>query len=433
MAEIMAAEKLKALEIKALKVPGRYSDGKGLYFMVDPSGRTARWVFRFSLNKRVTEMGLGGYPDVSLAAAREKAGELRSMVKAGVDPVAEKRETRAAIRADEARASKPTFGDVADDYIKAKGSEWRSEKHRDQWIMTLTKLAAPIRALPVDEITVEHILAMLQPIWEQTPETASRLRGRVAKVIDAASAKGLFPADRKNPAVWQGHLEHWLPKRSKLSKSHHAALPYDDAPAFMARLREMPGVSARALEFLILTAARTNEIVGARWSEIDAGERLWTVPAVRMKLGKIHRVPLCKEAEAILKQLKEIAVDDWVFPSATKGTPISTAAMTAVLRRMALEDADARGEDTHDVVPASGRKSTKKKRKYFKPDITVHGFRSTFRDWAGDKTDFQRETCEAALAHAIGDETEEAYRRGDALAKRRKLMEAWAAYLGGEK
>ncbi len=428
----MAAEKLKALEIKALKVPGRYSDGRGLYFMVDPSGRTARWVFRFSLDKRVTEMGLGGYPDVSLAAAREKATALRAMVKSGINPVAEKREKREAARAEEARARKPTFGEVADDYLKAKRSEWRNEKHRDQWTMTLTKLAAPIRALPVDEITVDDILEMLKPVWTKTPETAARLRGRVATVIDAASAKGLIPADRKNPAVWQGHLEHWLPKRSKLTKSHHAALPYDDAPAFMARLRAMTGVSARALEFLILTAARTNEIVGARWSEINAEEHIWTVPAVRMKLGKIHRVPLCKEAEAVLKQLKEIAVDDWVFPSATKGTPISTAAMTAVLRRMALEDAEARGEDTHDVVPATGRKSTKKKRKYFKAEITVHGFRSTFRDWAGDKTNFQRETCEAALAHAIGDETEESYRRGDALEKRRKLMEAWAAYLGGE-
>ena len=429
----MITKQLTAKGVEAYDEPGRYGDGAGLYLIVDPSGRTKRWVFRYTLDKRTTEMGLGGYPVFSLAEARSRAAALRQQVKDKIDPVAERRAAREVARVERKIASIPTFGVLADDIIKRRAPKWKNEKHADQWRMSLTKLAAPLRDMKVNEIATEDIIALLEPIWAKTPETAKRLRGRIEVVLNEARLRSHIPLNEANPARWQGHLEliFNVTQRAK-AKKHHAALPYADAPKFMKRLQTMQGSAARALEFLVLTAARTGEITGARWREIDVKAKIWTVPADRMKAGREHRVPLSGDALAILKVMKSVVVDDFIFPGPTAGTPLSNAAMAAVLRRMAMADAEARGEETHERVAASGRKRTKLQRKYFKPDHTVHGLRSTFRDWAGEETDFSREVCEAALAHSVGDAAELAYKRGDALAKRRALMENWAAFLGGE-
>jgi integrase len=250
----------------------------------------------------------------------------------------------------------------------------------------------------VDTIITDDVLAVLKPIWQAKAETASRLRGRIEKVLDAAKAKGF--RDGENPARWRGHLDHLLPKPSKLERGHHAAMPYEDVAAFMGELRQREAMAARALEFCILTAARSGEVLGLRWSEVDLDKALWTVPAERMKAGRTHRVPLCDGAVVILKQLAETGTGEFVFAGHKPGMPLSNMAMEMMLRRMKIENA------------------------------TVHGFRSSFRDWAGNVSSFPREVVETALAHVIGDKTEQAYRRSDALEKRRKLMEAWAAYCG---
>jgi integrase len=327
------------------------------------------------------------------------------MVANGKNPVEEKRE------AERHAKGKPTFGDMAEALIAAKESEWRSPKHADQWRMTLlgggkrrakgkvetVDYCGPIRAKPVDEIDTEAVLAVLQPLWRDKPETASRLRGRIEMVLDAARAKGHIPRNEANPARWRGHLDKLLPKASKLKRGHHAALAYDDVPAFMAALREREALAALALELAILTACRTSEVLAAEWAEIDLGQKIWTIPAFRMKAGRPHRVPLSSRALVIVEMLAEAKTGKYVFPGRA-GKPLSGMAMTMVLRRMKVEGA------------------------------TVHGFRSAFRDWAGNETHFAREVAEAALAHVIGDKAEQAYRRSDALDKRRQLMEAWARF-----
>jgi integrase len=342
---------------------------------------------------------LGSYPTVSLTEARDKAAEARKIHKAGKSPVEAKRE---GIKAD---AGKPTFGKVADDFIAAKGAEWRNPKHRAQWMMTLERYAAPLRSRPVDRIDTEAVLEVLTPIWQKTPETASRLRGRIEAVLDAARARGFIPRNEANPARWRGHLDKLLPKRSKLARGHHAAMPYVEVPAFIAKLRERRALAAMALEFTILTATRSGEVLGSRWHEIDMASKVWTIPKERMKAGRQHRVPLSAPALAILAKLSETRTSEFVFPGARSDRPLSNMAMEMVLRRMGVDG------------------------------VTVHGFRSAFRDWAGNETHFAREVAEAALAHVVGDEAEQAYRRGDALEKRRELMEAWARYCeptGGE-
>jgi integrase len=263
--------------------------------------------------------------------------------------------------------------------------------------MTLETYCAPMWAKPVADIAMADVLEVLQPLWRSRPETASRLRGRIEAVLDAAKAQGFRQGE--NPARWRGHLDKLLPKRQKLTRGHHAAMPYREVPAFMARLRERESISSLALEFAILTAARTGEVLGARWQEIDLAAKVWTVPATRMKAGKEHRVPLSSRALAILERLAKAKTGEFVFPGQKPGHPLSTMALEMVLRRMKIKGA------------------------------TVHGFRSTFRDWSGDETHFPRELAEAALAHVAGDSTERAYRRGDALEKRRALMNAWAQYL----
>lgn len=373
--------------------PGIYPDGDGLYLCVSKTGRRT-WVFRFSWQGRRPEMGLGNFDDLPLIDARDAAAAARKLVRAGINPI----EARRAERIE--RQSRRLFGDVADELIAAKSHEWRNEKHREQWRISLEKAAAPLRALPVDMIETEHVLSVLAPIWTETPESAARLRQRIEAVLSAARAKGLRAGD--NPAAWRGHLEHLLPKRPGVARGHHAALDYREAPAFMRRLRELDTVAARALEFTILTAARSGETYGATWPEIDAKQAVWIIPATRMKAGRAHRVPLSEPARDILATLSTRRVSDFVFPGMKRGKPLSHVAMAKVIERLSVENA------------------------------TPHGFRSCFRDWCGNETNHPREIAEAALAHTIGDAAEQAYRRGDALEKRRVLMNDWAAYLRGD-
>lgn len=378
--------RLSARTVTALSKVGRHGDGGNLYLVVDKN-LAKRWVFLFRWSGKLREMGLGSAGSVTLAHARELAAAARSQLAAGIDPIA-------------ARKSEPervvTFGNMADDFIETMKPQFRNAKHIAQWEMTLKEYAAGLRELPIDCVTTEAVLKVLKPIWQTKPETASRLRGRIERVLDAAKAKGLRSGE--NPALWRGHLANLLPKRQKLSRGHHAALPYKDLPAFMQELRTRPAMSARALEFTILTAARSGETYRATWSEIDLEANVWTVPGYKMKGGREHRVPLGRRSVEILKELRprDGAAKDFVFPGGA-GKPLSSAAMEMLLRRMKME-------------------------------VTTHGFRSTFRDWCGEETDFPRELAEAALAHVVGDETERAYRRGDALAKRRKLMDAWGVF-----
>ena len=326
---------------------------------------------------------------LSLAMARERAADARRMLAGGQNPIDGARL---------ARAGRPTFGQVADDFLAAKQSEWRNAKHRAQWEMTLQRYCAPLRARPVDEIDTAAVLEVLKPLWASVPETASRLRGRIETVLDAARARGLIGQHEANPARWRGHLDKLLAKRQKLRRGHHAAMPFADVPDFMARLRQRDAVAALALEFAILTAARTGEALGARWDEIDFKQNIWMVPATRMKGGRAHRVALSRQALAVLNKLDTARAGEYIFPGQRPGRPLSGMAMEMILRRMKIDGA------------------------------TVHGFRSSFRDWCGEVSTFPREVAEAALAHVAGDQTERAYRRGDALEKRRDIMEAWATY-----
>ena len=374
----------------ATAAPGIYLDGGGLYLCVASSGAKT-WVYRFSWQGRRPEMGLGAVGDgVGLAEARAARDEARRVLRSGSNPIEARRE------AARIGARKPTFGEIADALLAAKSLEWRNEKHRDQWRISLTALAAPLRSRPVDEIDTAAVLSVLTPIWQAKPETGNRLRQRIEAVLDAAKAQGHRVGD--NPAAWRGHLSHLLPKRGKLARGHHAAMAYANVPAFVEKLREIDSVAARALEFAILTAGRSGEIYGARWPEIDLAAKVWTIPAERMKAGREHRVPLCERAIAILERLFATKISAFVFPGQRHNQPLSHVAMAKVIERMGVEGA------------------------------TVHGFRSAFRDWVGNETHFPREVAEAALAHVVGDAAEQAYRRGDALEKRRALMAAWAAY-----
>ncbi len=369
--------KLTARTVATITRPGRHSDGGGLYLFISRDSKAVRhrWVFRFAWQGKVREMGL------VLAAARRQAASARFELAKGRDPI----EAREAER--RAQDGKKTFGDCATALIASKESAWRNAKHRWQWRHTLETYCAPFWGRTVEEINTEAVLSVLRPLWQTKPETASRLRGRIEAVLDAAKAQGHRHGE--NPARWRGHLSHLLPKRQKLTRGHHAAMPYAEVPAFLVTLREREAIAAFALEFTILTAARTGEALGARWDEIDFDTKVWTIPASRMKAAREHRVPLSGPAVAILEKLAEARTDAFVFPSHRRGKPLSQMAMTMLLRRMNRDD------------------------------VTVHGFRSSFRDWCGNETLFPRELAENALAHVIGDKAEQAYRRGDALEKRR--------------
>jgi integrase len=409
---------LTTLTVKSAK-PGRYGDGNGLYLLVREGG--ARWwLFRYHVNGKMREMGLGAAPSpareapkaaadretVSLAEARDKARALRDIVRAGGDPLAQRDADAAVARAEaqQAAVKAMTFRAVANAYLAAHEAGWHNPKHRAQWRATLDAYAMPhMGDLPVSDVMTGHVMAALEPIWTAKPETATRVRGRIEAVLDYAAARGWRSGE--NPARWRGHVANLLPSRGKLARVvHHAALPWEDVAAFLADLRGRPGMGARALEFTILTAARTGEALGTRWGEIDLTEGVWTVPAERMKAGREHRVPLSDAALAIVRTLLPLRPPDddkgraFVFPGARKGRPLSGMAMLMLLRRME------RG------------------------DLTAHGFRSSFRDWAAERTSYAREVAEEALAHTLRDKTEAAYRRGDLFEKRRRLMDDWAAF-----
>lgn len=363
--------------------PGRHGDGRGLFLYVKPSGARS-WVLRYQVQGRRRDLGLGSFPDVSLAMARERASEARRLIAEGEDPITKKQQ-----------AKPKTFKDAALELIESKKPGWKNAKHAAQWTSTLEAYAFPkIGQVQVAKIETADVIAALTPIWSAKPETANRVRQRIEAVLDYASALGIRTGD--NPARWRGHLDHLLPKPKKLrAVKHHPALPHAEITDFMAQLETRVGVAARALGFTILTAARSGETRGATWAEIDREEKVWTIPASRMKAGKEHRVPLSDAALALLGDAR--GDDKLIFESEAKpGKPISDMSMTAVLRRMERKD------------------------------ITVHGFRSTFRDWAGETTGFPREVIEAALAHGIKDKAEAAYARSDLFDKRRDLMAAWS-------
>lgn len=400
--------RLSALKATRAKTAGMLADGGGLYLQVGKPSEQGRappksWIFRYKREKAGTKkvaetwMGLGSAGDVTLEEARETAAECRRQLREGIDPLAARK--AASNAANVAAAHSVTFMECSERYISAHKPAWKNAKHQSQWQNTLATYAEPIMgSLPVLAIGTGDVLKVLEPIWATKPETASRVRGRIEAVLDWATARGYRHGE--NPARWRGHLMKLLPARAKVRKvEHHPALPYSELPAFMADLRAQEATAARALEFLILTVARTGEVIGATWSEIDAKAKTWTVPGERMKAGKPHRAPLSARALELIENQQKIG-GEYVFPGGKAKRPLSNMAMLKLLERME------RGE------------------------LTVHGFRSTFRDWAAERTNYPREVAEMALAHTIGDKVEAAYRRGDLFEKRRRLMEEWAKFCG---
>ena len=387
--------KLSARKVASLTKRGMYGDGNGLWLQVSAYD-TKSWLFRFTMNGRAREMGLGAVHTVSLSDARKKALEVRKLVHEGIDPIEARKADK--LKALLEAASVMTFRACADAYIEAHQSGWKNAKHASQWTNTLETYAHPVFGdLSVADVDVGMVMKVLKPIWTTKTETASRLRGRIESILDWATVCKYREGD--NPARWRGHLDKLLPARSKVkSVVHHPAIPYDEIGDFMATLSDQNGVGARGLEFLILTAARTGEVIGTKWDEIDLAKKVWAVPAKRMKAGREHRVPLSNDAVAVLEAMEKDRYTDYVFPGGKDAMPLSNMAFSAVLKRME------RG------------------------DLTVHGFRSSFRDWCAEQTNYPRDVAEMALAHTIGDKVEAAYRRGDLFKKRRKLMESWATF-----
>lgn len=406
----------------AIRKPGMYADGGGLYLQVSEGG--ASWIYRYMLKGAAREMGLGPLVLFGLKEARLKALDARRLRYEGVDPIEARRAARTKTKLDAAKAL--TFKQCAEAYVKAHRAGWRNAKHAAQWDATLATYVEPvIGSLPVQAVDTALVMKVLEQevpsgggkpttsLWTAKPETASRLRGRIESILDWARVRGY--RDGENPARWRGHLDKLLPARAKVRRvTHHAALPYAELPTFMTALRSQTGVAARALEFAILTAARTGETIGARWSEVDLAAKLWTVPANRMKAGKEHRVPLNERAIAILEEMKPLSdvgsggerpdqTEAYLFPGGRHGQPLSNMAFLMLLRRMKRDD------------------------------LTAHGFRSTFRDWAAERTNFPSEVAEMALAHTVSSKVEQAYRRGDLFERRRRLMAAWATFAAAGK
>ena len=377
--------------------PGMHADGDGLYLQVGSAGARS-WVYRFTLNGKTRYQGLGSADSISLKRARELAAEKRQLKAEGIDPLARKHEQQEALAKEIARAK--TFEEVAKEYIAAHEAGWSNPKHRQQWRNTLSTYVYPkIGTTPIADIDVDHVLEVLTPIWNAKPETAGRVRGRIESILDFAKAKKLRSGE--NPALWRGHLDQLLAAKSDIrAVKHHAALPFAELPGFMGELAAKQSLSAAALEITILTALRTTEAIGARWEEIDFAAGIWTVPAERMKMGKEHRVPLSARALEVLRALAAHRRNEYVFPGIGGSAHISNMTMAKMLQLMN------RGA------------------------VTVHGFRSSFRDWAAETTSYPNHVVEMALAHAIGDEVEKAYRRGDLFNKRRELMDEWATYCG---
>ena len=392
------AKELSPIEVSRLKSPGNHAVGgvAGLYLYVNDAGARS-WVLRIMVGAKRRHMGLGGFPDVLLAQAKERARKARDDVVLGIDPIAQRLTTALQLRAEQAKEK--TFKEATEGFLLAHGETWRNPKHRAQWSSTLETYAYPFMgSLLVRDIGQEQVLAALQPIWKSKNETASRLRGRIETVLDWAAVKKYRAGD--NPARWKGHLDMLLPAPGKIKKvAHHRAVAIDSMPGFMAALRQREGISARALEFTVLCASRSGEVRGALWPEVDLDAGVWTIPAERMKAGEQHRVPLPEAAIQLLSNMPRFKDDDLVFP-APRGGKLSDMSMTAVMRRMKVE-----------AVP--------------------HGFRSTFRDWARERTHFERDLAEQALAHTLDNKVEAAYRRGDALEKRLLMMTAWANFCSG--
>lgn len=400
---VRTINRLSARKVETLKKSGMHPDGGGLYLQVtiglDGTVRKS-WLFRYAIAGRERQMGLGPLSDVPLVEARSRALEARELRRAGKDPITE----REAMRAQNSLVAAKTisFDDCAASYIDAHRAGWRNIKHASQWGNTLKTYCSPVFGrLPVQVIDVTLVMKVLEPIWKTKPETAGRIRGRIERILDWAKVRGYRDGD--NPARWRGHLDHLLPAKGRVHQvKHHAALPYTDMPAFISELKTRDAVAARALEFAVLTASRTGEIIGAKWSELDLAGKVWSVPAERMKTGVEHRVPLSDPAIEIVKQMNSIKENDYLFPGDRRDA-LSNMALLMLLRRM-------------------GR-----------TDITTHGFRSTFRDWVEEQTETPRAVVEMALAHTIADAVEAAYRRGDLFEKRRVLMAKWAAYCAGTK
>jgi integrase len=389
------AKSLDALTVSRLKAPGLHAVGgiDGLYLQVSASGSRS-WILRYSIAGKRRDMGLGSFPEVSLAEAREQAQKARSRVREGTDPILERKRLKSALIAE--YASSTTFKEAAQSYITAHESAWKNSKHAAQWTSTLETYAYPVIGdVWVKDITVAHVMKILEPIWTTKNETAMRLRGRIESVLDAAKVRG--QREGENPARWKGHLENLLANISRKARTkHHPALPYEQIPAFMSELRAMEGVSARALEFLIFTVARSGEVRGAAPTELNMKKAEWVIPAERMKAKKEHHVPLSSHAVALVEKQTTDKEGKYLFPG--RNGMLSDMSLTAVLRRMGYKD------------------------------LTVHGFRSTFRDWAAERTSYAREVCEHALAHQLKDKAEAAYQRGTLFEKRRNLMNDWAKY-----
>ena len=399
---------LTQLQVKNAK-SGRHADGGGLHLLVKETGARS-WVFRFMLNGRSRDLGLSRCPEalvllkksggeeLSLSQARDVAAIYRLKVKSGIDPL-EEREHEAAEKAAASQAAKAkavSFRTVAETYMAANEASWRNDKHRQQWRNTLSTYVYPVIGdLSVGDVSTGHVLGIIEPLWKLKPETASRVRGRIETILDAAKARGY--REGENPARWRGHVEQILPARSRLTRGHHKAMSYSDLPAFLTELHAKQAVAALALEFTLLTAARTGEVIGATWDEVDLNKAIWAIPAARMKAGREHRIPLSARAVEILQTVKPLS-QDHIFVG--KKGKMSSMAMAMLLRRMGQ-------------------------------NVTVHGFRSAFRDWAAECTGYPHEVCEMALAHTIGNKAEAAYRRGDLFEKRRRLMIDWAVFCEG--
>ena len=392
------AAELSPLSISRLKEPGLWAVGgvAGLYLHVNARGARS-WILRVVVGDKRRDMGLGGYPDIGVADARQKAREARLKIEQGVDPILLRKQAKSELMA--LQATDKTFEQAAGEYIKIHADSWSNDKHRKQWESTLAAYAFPVVGkLSLRHIRQEHILKILEPIWTTKTETATRVRGRMESILDWAKVKGLRSGE--NPAAWKGHLDHMLPAPTRLKKIEHlTAVPVREMPGFMVKLRQAAGIAAQALEFLILTAARSGEVRGITWEEVSLDDALWIVPAERMKMKKEHRVPLSNRAVDILKSQPRIDGNPLVFP-APRGSQMSDATMSAVLKRMNV-------------------------------DATVHGFRSSFRDWCGDYTNYPRDLAEQCLAHGADDPVEAAYRRGDALERRREIMNEWSKFIAG--
>ena len=392
------AAELSPLSISRLKDPGLWAVGgvSGLYLHVNARGARS-WILRVVVGDKRRDMGLGGYPDIGVADARQKAREARLKIEQGIDPILLRKQAKSELMA--LQATDKTFEQAAGEYIKIHADSWSNDKHRKQWESTLAAYAFPVVGkLSLRDIRQEHILKILEPIWTTKTETATRVRGRMESILDWAKVKGLRSGE--NPAAWKGHLDHMLPAPTRLKKVEHlTAVPVREMPDFMIKLRQAAGTAAQALEFLILTAARSGEVRGITWQEVSLEDALWIVPAERMKMKREHRVPLSDRAVSILKSQPRIDENPLVFP-APRGSQMSDATMSAVLKRMGVH-------------------------------ATVHGFRSSFRDWCGDYTNYPRDLAEQCLAHGADDPVEAAYRRGDALERRREIMNEWSKFVAG--